>query len=108
MKKIFFILLSLQFLANQAFAEIKTFEISIKNHKFIPDIILAPKNEKFKLIIKNEDKTAEEFESESLKKEKIIGGNKEISLIIQPLKEGEYNFVGEFHPKTANGKIIVK
>jgi len=108
MKRILILLIALTF-TNQAFsADEKVFSIIIKDHKFVPDILQVPAGEKFKLIVKNEDNTAEEFESYDLRKEKIVAGNKEITLIINPLQKGEYKFEGEFHPKTAQGKLVAK
>lgn len=107
MKKLIILLITLT-LSNQAFADDKIFTLTIKDHKFSPDILEVPANEKFKLIVENQDKTAEEFESADLQKEKIISGGKKITLIVKPLKAGEYSFFGEFHPKTAHGKLIAK
>ncbi len=107
MKKLLILLTALT-LSNQAFADDKVFTIIIKDHKFLPQNIEVPANEKFKLIVENQDATAEEFESSDLQKEKIISGGKKITLIIKPLKAGEYSFFGEFHAKTAQGKLIAK
>jgi len=82
------------------------FIISIKNHQFVPNVVTVPTNKSFKLVVKNEDKTIEEFESDDLKKEKIIYGNKEAIFNISPLNVGEYKFYGDFHQKTAQGKIV--
>lgn len=84
------------------------FIIQIKEHKFVPDKIEAKADQPFKLVIENLDNTIEEFESDDLKKEKLVGAGKKITLNIQPLKEGEYKFYGDFHQKTAQGVIIVK
>ena len=107
MKKLL-ILIALSTLANQAFAADTEFTIQIKDHKFIPATIEVPANQKFKLIVENLDKTAAEFESHDLSKEKIIMGNKKATLIITPLKAGEYNFFDDFHAKETFGKIIAK
>jgi len=101
-------ILSLISLASKAVAGEQEFLIQIKDHKFIPEKLEVPANQKFKLIVENLDKTLEEFESSDLKKEKIVGGGKKITLIIAPLKSGEYSFFGDFHQKTAKGKIVVK
>ncbi len=95
-------------LASNASAQEQEFLIQIKDHKFIPESFEAPANQKFKLIVENLDKTLEEFESVDLKKEKIVNGGKKVTIIIDPLKSGEYSFFGDFHQKTARGKIIVK
>jgi len=91
-----------------ASAEEKEFLVQIKDHKFEPATIEVPANKKFKLIVENLDKTLEEFESHDLKKEKLVGGGKKITIVIEPLKSGEYQFFGDFHQKTAQGKVVVK
>lgn len=106
MKKLLFIIfLSL---ANQALAANPEFLVQIKDHKFVPENLTVPSNQKFILIVENTDKTLEEFESGDLKKEKIVGGGKKITINLGPLKPGEYKFFGDFHQKTAQGKLIVK
>ena len=111
MKK-FSLILVLLFYSHNCFAQDSIpkneFTIEIKNHRFEPDLINVPADTKFKIIIENLDNTIEEFESDDLKKEKLIGAGKKISLLIAPLKAGEYKFYGDFHQKTAQGKIIVK
>ncbi len=84
------------------------FLVQIKNHSFIPNTINIDANKPFKLIIENLDNTLEEFESDDLKKEKLVGANKKIIINVQALATGEYKFYGDFHQKTAQGKIIVK
>ena len=89
-------------------SQIKNHKSQIKNHKFEPEKITVPAGEKFKLIVENLDKTLEEFESVDLKKEKLVGGGKKITIVVSPLKSGEYKFFGDFHQKTAQGKLIVE
>ena len=91
-----------------AFAEDPTFELTIRDHKFTPSEITVPAGKKIKLIVKNEDATPEEFESKKLKREKVIPGKSQAIILVGPLAEGEYPFVGEFHEKTASGKLIAK
>ena len=102
------LVLPLILMASNTFAAEKEFLVQIKDHKFEPAQIEVPANEKFKLIVENLDATLEEFESNDLKKEKLISGGKKVSIIISPLKSGEYKFFGDFHQKTAQGKIVVK
>lgn len=99
------IILSLNQVAKAQEAE---FLVQIKDHKFNPAILKVPANQKFKLIVENLDSTVEEFESHDLKKEKIISGGKKATIVINPLKAGEYKFFGEFHESTAKGKIIAE
>ena len=82
--------------------------INIQNHLFIPSEITIPENTKVKLLIHNLDDTDEEFESYELNREKVIIGNRRGVIFIGPLSAGEYPFFGEFFPKTAQGKVIVK
>lgn len=101
-------LIALLSLTNQASATDVEFIIQIKDHKFTPATIEVPAEKKFKLIIENLDKTAAEFESHDLGKEKIIMGERKTTLIITPLKAGEYSFFDDFHAKETFGKIIAK
>ncbi len=109
MKKIFLILIAsfLTFSFN-ASAEFQEYTIVIKDHKFIPQNLEIPVGKKVKLIVDNQDKTVEEFESYELNREKIIKGNAKIVIFIGPLKAGTYKYFGEFNSKTAQGTIIAK
>lgn len=82
--------------------------ITIKDHRFSPEEVRVPAGKKVKLLVKNEDPSAEEFESYDLKREKVVGANSQISIFIGPLKPGRYAFFGEFNPKTANGVVIAE
>jgi len=83
------------------------FTLTIKDHKYDPPEITIPAGVKVKLVVKNEDDTAEEFESVELNREKIVVGNGQIDVFIGPLSSGRYEFFGDFHPETARGHIIV-
>jgi len=108
MKKITILLTAFILFSANVLAQEKEFLLQIKDHKFEPSTLEVPANQGFKLIVENTDKTLEEFESTDLKKEKLVGGGKKITIAIQPLKAGEYKFFGDFHQKTAQGKLIVK
>ena len=84
------------------------YRLTIKEHRFDPEVLEVPAGKPFSLVVKNLDKTAEEFESHDLKREKVIPGGGEITLRIGALKPGTYVFFGEFNPKTAQGKLIAK
>ena len=84
------------------------FALIIKNHRFEPTEIVVPAGKKVTLIVHNQDATPEEFESHSLKREKVIAGGGKASIFIGPLKPGRYEFVGEYNEKTARGAIIAK
>ena len=91
-----------------ALAEDPTFELTIRDHRFTPSEITVPAGKKIKLVVRNEDATAEEFESKKLNREKVIPGRQQATIFVGPLAAGEYPFVGEFHETTARGKLIAK
>jgi plastocyanin len=84
------------------------YTIRIKDHKFDPVELRVPAGQKIKLVIRNEDKTAEEFESKSLKREKIVQGGASAIVAIGPLKPGNYPIFGEYHEDSAKGVIIAE
>jgi len=84
------------------------YTVVIKDHRFEPATITVPAGQKVKLVVENQDATPEEFESHSLKREKVIKGGSKATIYIGPLKPGKYEFVGEYHEKTARGAIVVK
>ena len=84
------------------------FTIELQNHLFSPNEIQIPANTKVKLRIINKDAMPEEFESYELNREKIVAGGASITVFIGPLAPGEYPFFGEFNPRTAQGRVIVK
>lgn len=94
--------------AAPALADDPSFTIVIKNHKFEPAELTVPVGKRIRLIVDNQDPTPEEFESHSLKREKVIRGSAKATILIGPLKAGTYDFVGEFNEATAKGKIIAK
>ncbi|MCB1680933.1 MAG: cupredoxin domain-containing protein [Rhodospirillales bacterium] len=93
--------------SSPAFAE-GDITIVLKDHKFEPSTVEVPAGERVKLIIDNQDPTPEEFESHELKREKVIKGNGQGVVMIGPLEEGSYAFVGEFNEETAKGVIVAK
>lgn len=88
-------------------AEIRVFEILLKDHLFTPSTLLVPAGEKVKLVIHNQDSTPEEFESFSLNREKVILGQGKGVVFIGPLQPGEHLFIGEYNPDSARGSIVV-
>ena len=88
--------------------ETQELHVEIKDHKFYPDVIEAKSGQKIKLIVKNNDATIEEFESQDLVREKLIQPNESIKIMLAPLNPGQYKFFGEFHQETAQGVLIIK
>jgi plastocyanin len=84
------------------------FALVIKNHRFEPAEVKVPAGQRVKLIVHNQDSTAEEFESHSLNREKVIPAGSKASIFIGPLKPGRYPFFGEFNEATAKGAVVAE
>jgi high-affinity iron transporter len=78
------------------------------NHRFEPARIEVPAHVKFKLLVKNTDDTADEFESNDLNREKLVTPGQTITVFLGPLDPGEYKFFGDFHQDTAQGVLVAK
>lgn len=91
-----------------AVAQETEFHIAIKNHRFEPAQLEVPAGKKIRLVVDNQDPTPEEFESRSLRVEKVIPGNTKATVTVGPLKAGRYTFVGEFHESTAKGALVAR
>ena len=86
----------------------ETYTVVIKDHKFEPAQLNIPAGQKIKLIVDNQDPTAEEFESYELNREKVVAGRKQIVIYLGPLKQGSYKYFGDFNLKTAQGVIVAQ
>ncbi len=90
--------------ADDAFA----IDLTLKDHKFEPAEIKAPAGKAIAITLKNEDDAVEEFDSNSLRTEKIVTKHGTVTIKLKPLAAGRYPFQGEFHAKTAQGVLIVE
>jgi hypothetical protein len=81
--------------------------ISVKNHHFQPAEVRAPANRRLAITVKNLDTTAMEFESVSLRVEKVIAAGSEGVVNIRPLAPGRYEFFDDFHQET-RGVLVVQ
>jgi hypothetical protein len=81
--------------------------VSVKNHRFQPAELHGPANVPIVLRVKNLDPTPMEFESVSLRVEKVVVGNGEGIIRLRPLAPGRYNFFDDFHQQT-NGVLVVR
>lgn len=89
-------------------AEPPEFALAIKHHKFEPAELKVPAGQRIKLVVHNQDSTAEEFESHSLNREKVIPAGAKATIFVGPLKPGRYKFFGEYHEKTAQGVLVAE
>jgi hypothetical protein len=84
-----------------------TVQISVKNHRFQPAEIRASANKPIVLRIKNLDATPMEFESVTLRVEKVVAGNSEGIIRLRALSPGRYDFFDDFHPET-RGTLVAQ
>jgi hypothetical protein len=82
--------------------------VTLKDHRFSPAEIHVPANKSVLLVIKNEDDSADEFDSSSLGVEKVIAGHSSGNVRLRPLAPGRYPFMGEYHSQTAQGVVIAE
>jgi hypothetical protein len=88
--------------------EAVSLQTSIKDHQFHPSELKVPANRPIILSVRNLDPTPEEFESRTLRVEKVIAGNSEITIQLRPLSPGRYRFYGDFNQATAQGALIAE
>ncbi len=81
-------------------------ELIIKDHRFAPDEIHVPAGKPAIITVRNQDETAEEFDSSALKIEKVVPGGTYGTVRLRPLGAGRYPFIGEYHADTAQGVVI--
>lgn len=80
----------------------------LDQHRFSPEELRVKANAPFIVVITNKDTEDEEFEISSLRIEKVIAGGKTLKLKMPALKPGTYQFIGDFHEKTARGRIVAE
>jgi hypothetical protein len=82
--------------------------LTLQNHKFTPSEIHVKANTPTIITMTNKDATAEEFDSTSLKVEKVVAGNSSGNIRIRALAPGRYPFMGEYHSATAQGVVVAQ
>ena len=81
--------------------------ISVKGGRFVPSEIHAPANRPLTISVKNLDGAAIEFESVSLRVEKIVTPGAQGAVRVRPLAPGRYEFFDDFHQQT-RGTLVVE
>jgi hypothetical protein len=90
-----------------SFAQQATVSISVKSHQFQPAEIHAPANTSLAISVKNLDAAPMEFESVSLRVEKVIAAGSTGVVNVRPLSPGRYEFYDDFHQET-RGFLMVR
>src|SRR6185312_8113524 len=87
-------------------AEQTEIAISVQGHQFQPAEVHAPANKSLTLRIKNLDGAAMEFESASLRVEKVVAAGGEGVVRVRALAPGRYEFLDDLHQQT-RGVLVV-
>ena len=84
--------------------------IRIVHHQFVPAELHIPKGIKVRIVIDNQDDTAEEFDSHSLNREKHVEPKSQATIFIGPLAPGRYVYESESEVAggAALGVIVVE
>ncbi len=88
--------------------EATTLQIALKDHRFIPAELAAPANKPLVVEVTNQDPTPAEFESKTLRVEKVVAGGGKISVRIRALAPGRYRFFDDYHEETTVGFLVVR
>jgi hypothetical protein len=91
----------------QAQEAVTTIQISVKSHHFQPAEVHVAANKPIILRIKNLDATPMEFESVTLRVEKIVAGNSEGIVRLRALAPGRYEFFDDFHQES-RGSLVAQ
>jgi len=83
-------------------------DLVIEGHRFTPSEITISAGQKVRIKVNNRDDASEEFDSDSLGREKVVPAKSSGFVVIGPLNPGKYPFQGEFHHETAQGMVIVQ
>jgi heme/copper-type cytochrome/quinol oxidase subunit 2 len=82
-------------------------QVSYSNGQFQPSELRAPADKPITFRVKNLDGKAMEFESKSLRVEKVVAANSEGVINVRALKPGRYEFYDDFNEK-ARGALTVQ
>jgi hypothetical protein len=87
--------------------DVHVVSVVLKDGTIEPAVLEVPAGKRVKIMVSNEGTTPVEFESKALKFEKVLAPGAKSSVVVNPLKPGEYGFFDEFHPQ-ATGKIVAR
>lgn len=82
-------------------------QVTYSKGQFQPGQLSAPADKPIILRVKNLDAKAMEFESKSLRVEKVVAANSEGVINVRALKPGRYEFYDDFN-ETARGALTVQ
>ena len=91
-----------------AFAEDANVKVVLKDHRFVPQEISAPAGKSVVIVLTNQDTTPAEFESKTLRVEKLLPAGGTVSVRVRALEAGRYRFFDDYHEDTTEGFLNVK
>lgn len=91
-----------------AFAQQAVARLTLKDHRFQPSEVRVPANKPFSIEVRNLDSTPAEFESKTLRVEKVVAGGGVITLNVRALPPGRYRFFDDYHEDSAEGFVVVE
>lgn len=94
--------------ANTRADEEPVFTIEFKDGNIAPERLEVPANRRFQLQLRNNGDTPAEFESNELRKEKVLAPRTTSILVFRTLDPGEYPFFDDFHPDAPKAVLIAK
>jgi hypothetical protein len=85
-----------------------TLSVTLKDHKFSPAELAAPAGKPIIIDVSNLDSTPSEFESKTLRVEKVVPAGGKASIKVRALGPGRYRFFDDYHEDTTEGFLVVK
>jgi hypothetical protein len=85
-----------------------TVHVALKDHRFVPAEVTAPANKPVVVEVTNQDPTPVEFESKTLRVEKVVAGGGKITVLIRALAPGRYRFYDDYHEDTTEGFLVIQ
>jgi hypothetical protein len=82
--------------------------LTLKDHQFLPHEVSAAAGKPVMIEVTNSDPTPSEFESKTLRVEKVVAAGGKITLQVRPLAPGRYRFFDDYHEDTTEGFLVVK
>jgi hypothetical protein len=90
--------------------ELPTFDLEMKDGVLVPSELRVPAGVTFKIVLRNTGSGPAEFDSQRLRKEKVLGPGAESFITVRKLSPGSYEFYEEFNgdKPTAHGVIVAE
>ena len=92
---------------HQRYGDLPAYLVEMRNGKLIPQRLVVPPNQKFRIVVRNIGDKPAEFESNQLRQEKVLYMGTESVVVVMPLSKGTYDYYDDFTPGT-KGVIVVK